>query len=628
MDNDFLISIFRYFAQYVPTAALERMMVSPDGSAEQGANETITEAIKNNKRADAEIDAYIFTANASLVADLMRNSAGTVLFVEYGKSVFDANGMALSIDVAVTFACPYNSSNKDNVNEFLICNAMQNKLLQLLSQMKEDSDHGCSCGKFILPSEIQPVEPSAFYNHVGFTAFIKIQSPVLSAQSVMDYLNTSSSYGSNPLSNYYTKSQSDARFAFKSDIVKRNAYKRITKIADYLYLTEYAQEDIDYSNADNTPVSGACSMVRQGGVWARNFDWYWNNDCEFIVKTNAHKGRFASIGVASVTGLTKEMVESGEYSDLYKQVPLRIVDGINTAGIGICTNVVPADFGTTNQERGKQKIKSSLVARYILDHHYSAYLALCDIRDNFDMQMVGGMEVHWACGDANHTYLLEYINGEGVVTDITAKPIMTNFHLHGVSDIDGAENPTLDWNTVENHGMGLERYDLIRTLLQSGMSVREFMPNNLLYSNAYTSVNPLRWKTEFTGITETFGDITIHSTDEEFMPVITEGRNRYEQGRNGGAWITCHTSVYDMVNLVLYIHTQEGETEFKFYLDPHYCEIKDNITSDESTWSSSKINSAIVANKPVWGSIEGNIDNQEDLKRKLNKIKRLALGAY
>lgn len=218
MDNDFLISIFRYFAQYVPTAALERMMVSPDGSAEQGANETITEAIKNNKRADAEIDAYIFTANAALVADLMRNSAGTVLFVEYGKSVFDANGMALSIDVAVTIACPYNSSNKDNVNEFLMCNAMQNKLLQLLSQMKEDSDHGCSCGKFILPSEIQPVEPSAFYSHVGFTAFIKIQSPVLSAQSVTDYLNTASSYGSNPLSNYYTKSQSDARFAFKGDV--------------------------------------------------------------------------------------------------------------------------------------------------------------------------------------------------------------------------------------------------------------------------------------------------------------------------------------------------------------------------------------------------------------------------
>ena len=633
MDNDFLISIFRYFSKFVSPETLRRVLSAPDYSAFQGANEVYKECANSCVYADPDIDAFIFSVNAEFVADQVRNSNKTVLFIEYGNASFDSNGINTTIDIAITVAQAYNKANNDNMNEMLLANSMQNKLLRMLTQMKADNDNGCACGKFIFPADIQPIEPSAFYGRVGFTAFARVVNPVVnSALTPFDfYTKTESDMRFARKDSVYTKEQSNTLFVLKSELEKRNAYKRITKIADYLYFTEYAQEDIDYSNADNTPVSGACSFARMGHMWARNFDWYWNNDCEFIVKTNAHKGRFASIGVASVTGLTKEMVESGEYSDLYKIVPLRMVDGINAARVGVCTNVVPADFGTTNQERGKQKIKSSLVARYILDNHASAYQALCDIRDNFDMQMVGGMEVHWTCGDAYHTYLLEYINGEGVVTDITAKPIMTNFHLYGVSDIDDAENPTLDWNTVENHGMGLERYDLIRLLLQSGMNIREFMPNNLLYSNAYAPfapLYPLRWKTEFTGVSEAFGDITIHSTDEEFEPVITEGIRRYNLGRNGGAWITTHTSIYDVANRVLYIHTQEGDVEFRLELDPHYCEIKDNVTSNESTWSSSKISTEIAGNKPVWGSIEGNIDNQEDLKKKLNKIKRLALGAY
>ncbi len=413
-------------------------------------------------------------------------------------------------------------------------------------------------------------------------------------------------------------------------IIKEKSFPFLTlsKIDAFLWEIRYDHNNIDYdyakqhfTNELNPHIIGGCSSVRNGNLYGRNLDWYYDNQVDFVIKTNSAKGRYASIGVASVTGITDADMLNGYDAEKFKLLPFKIVDGINEKGLICSVNVVPSDMGTTNQYRGKERMPLSMVVKYVLDYHSTARTALEDIRNNFDVFANAGQEVHFMCADYTGTYVLEYVDNIGIVIDISDKPVMTNFHL---LNVEYNQDGTLDWSSIEDHGMGLERYDLICTLLANGISVRDFMHNHLKYSNAYTNENSLYWKTEFTGVTETFGDITIHSTDEKFMPVITEGRARYAEGRNGGAWITCHTSVYDMLNMVLYIHTQEGDTEFRFELDPHYCEIDDTTTTTEKTWSSSKINSAIVANKPVWGSIEGDLHDQTDLQEALTAIEAIA----
>jgi len=153
------------------------------------------------------------------VSDMMRNSRKTVLFVEYGQTNYDGDGLSVSVDIAITVASPYNRSNRDNLNELLAVNQMQNKLIRILSQMKADSDASCACGKFRFPADIQPIEPTAFFGRVGFVAFVRVINPVVDVASMpSEFFDTESTYGQSLLSNYYTKAQCDLRFALKSEI--------------------------------------------------------------------------------------------------------------------------------------------------------------------------------------------------------------------------------------------------------------------------------------------------------------------------------------------------------------------------------------------------------------------------
>lgn len=215
MDYDILLQIFRYFCRFVPADVLRKMAVTPDYAAMPGFNETLSEVISGERPAVISgIDSYIFSANAEFVADAVRNSHKVVLFCEYGNVEYDRNGMQLYTDIAVTVARPYNTSNRDNTTELLTANEMQNLLIGIIAQMQADSEAACACGQFLIPSEIVPVDPKAFYNRIGFTAFFRVLNPILKANELPeDIFNTSGIYGQNPLANYYTKFQCDARFA-------------------------------------------------------------------------------------------------------------------------------------------------------------------------------------------------------------------------------------------------------------------------------------------------------------------------------------------------------------------------------------------------------------------------------
>ncbi|MBQ2064675.1 MAG: hypothetical protein IIT93_03115 [Paludibacteraceae bacterium] len=249
MDYDILLQIFRYFCRFVPTDVLRKMAVTPDYAAIPGFNETISEVTSGERPAVISgIDSYIFSANAEFVADAVRNSHKVVLFCEYGNVEYDRNGLQLYTDIAVTVAKPYNTSNRDNMTELLTANEMQNLLIGIIAQMQADSEAACACGQFLIPSEIVPVDPKAFYNRIGFTAFFRVLNPILKANELPeDIFNTSGIYGQNPLANYYTKFQCDARFApiihthNKSDITDFAHTHTKSEILDFAHTHEISE---------------------------------------------------------------------------------------------------------------------------------------------------------------------------------------------------------------------------------------------------------------------------------------------------------------------------------------------------------------------------------------------------
>ncbi|MCQ2128282.1 MAG: hypothetical protein MJZ08_02470 [Bacteroidaceae bacterium] len=371
----------------------------------------------------------------------------------------------------------------------------------------------------------------------------------------------------------------------------------INRISDYLYTLNVRDMDVEYAKEyfENRYIPqemGGCSSVRFGKFYARNYDYYYNNNVGFVVSA-AGIGRFRSIGVAGANPmLTKDFVESGEWYcgdvEPYKLIPFQMLDGVNEHGVFANINVVPTGeegfeptTGTNPQAENKMCIV--MLVRYILDNFRNAeeifspsnpkslvnidiYAPHSDIRQ----------EVHFKVGDREHTYAVEFINNSIEVTDISSRPYLTNFYLHGVGY--GANGHVIE-NTVTPHGQGLERYNLIadnlNALTEPG-SIMTFMAEVLKCTNAYTwSELSEVWKTEFTGnYGEQYGDLTVLTPIETYqesgiLDAVKQkylNRSRDPESPNYGTWHTVHTSLYDIENLTLTIRVQEGSEEYLFRL--------------------------------------------------------------
>lgn len=362
-------------------------------------------------------------------------------------------------------------------------------------------------------------------------------------------------------------------------------------IAPYLYQIEYSDLDYDfankYFNAKNLGIKigapGCCSSVRNGQWCARNFDWVYSNQAEFIVKTSN------TIGIAGqIPELTDDFVKTNEYSDLYKIVPFMIVDGINKDGLFCTTNVVPTDKGSTTgtvpATELKNKISSVMLPRYILDNFSSAKGAVLYLQ-NFvsvyvpkNLQKMG-YETHYLIADKNNTYLIEFIDNELRALEISSKPYMTNFHLLGTTfnpdgkvytpaDVELGHLPSVE-NGITPHGSGLERYNLIVQNYDNCGSKEGMLDlmNKLFYTNAYkNSTNPY-WYTEFVGNR----NLTVDSSPEEYQEVVDivqeAYRNRKRVGADIDTWQTNHTSIYDLKKRCLFLRTQEHDEEYIVTLD-------------------------------------------------------------
>ena len=403
-----------------------------------------------------------------------------------------------------------------------------------------------------------------------------------------------------------------------SDRIDRidRGFTSLEKVKDYLYEAYY--DNLDYyeaykyfSSGEDIGNVGACSAARNGQFYGRNLDWLYNNQAEFIVHTSRSAGKYATIGVAGgMPALTEKFVSSGKYSKEYKIVPFRLYDGINECGVIANMNVVPLDKGSNRSiptVSSKVTVSGNMLVRYLIDHFATAADAVKFVREHMTIYFSKslhdlGYELHFMVADKTQTFLIEFIDNEAVVTEMTedadttlaGKEYMTNFFLSDVvfnddgtvftpADDDGN---AIDDNNITPHGSGLERYNYIVENIDSANTKAGMrtMMNGLFYSKAYpTSESPASpaWCTEFVGI----GKLTAGSPAVDFDPVfsvvggIYANRNR----DNSDVWHTVHSAVYDIGNKTLNIVVQEDGEELNFALGDTIESLKERIAALEES---------------------------------------------
>lgn len=349
----------------------------------------------------------------------------------------------------------------------------------------------------------------------------------------------------------------------------KKAYEELDNIEPYLY--EIAYENLDYEYAKKyfkkkeEIVLGGCSAASMGNKVVRNYDWKYNNEASFLIRTKN------TLGVGgSVAALTEDFVESGAYNVAYKILPFMLQDGINEAGLFCEINVVPANnnFPSIPTKDEREEICDVMLVRYILDKFKSVNEAVNYIKKYVKIyNILGDYEVHYMLKDADTTVVLEVVDG---IVEVIDSNVSTNFNLYGVEfNEDGTVNTPATANEgllpianyIQDYGTGLERWNIIKKF--SGDDLKDLMVA-LYYSNAYKE--DAGWYSEFVG-----GNITVNtpSDDEDFQARVEEYRQAWEERdrESGDVWHTVHSCIYDLGEKSIKVYNQEGEEEHTFYLN-------------------------------------------------------------
>lgn len=341
----------------------------------------------------------------------------------------------------------------------------------------------------------------------------------------------------------------------------------------YFHYLRYA--DIDYAKGTEyfkryKPSLGGCSVVSRGNIVGRNYDWNFDENASFVVRTEAVNGRHGVIGVARGTNkLTDEFVRSKADADDYDIVPFFLLDGINDAGLFCEINVCPTgDLGLTHGTNpAGEDLCAILIPRFVLDYASSVDEAIELLRGrNIYAANSSAMcqEFHFLLKDKTKTVVIEFVRNEMVVIDtfVDDAEIMTNFYLHG---FDGTRQ------SLTAYAMGIERYDLLKSGYDTATTIlrmKELM-KTAWYSKAYDLTLPALWYSEFCGnFGERYGDLTKNSDPEEYMPLMEHCAELFaERVRDGRTWQTVHTSVYDIAAKSLSVIPQEGDKAYAFSLE-------------------------------------------------------------
>lgn len=307
----------------------------------------------------------------------------------------------------------------------------------------------------------------------------------------------------------------------------------------YLHEARFADSYPDaaawyYQFAD---ICGACSSVRDGNDYARNFDLTYDERAEFVVLMEAGAGRLASVGVANVgTNISEAIATSGEPlpSSFYKALPGATVDGINSEGVVCSINLVPTN-GAPWETKGGRDLNALGVVRFVLDTATSASNAAAAVASRCyipDALKRKGYSAHFMLADERETWIVE----DGTAHPATGRAVLTNYRLFADND---------------PYGTGYERFNIIA----AGGNI-----TSAWFRAAYR--RPFSRPTEFAA-----PGVGTHS---ETDALLAWAEANVPQGapesltRNGRSWQTVHASRFDISNRVMRVAVQERPDWYTF----------------------------------------------------------------
>lgn len=337
----------------------------------------------------------------------------------------------------------------------------------------------------------------------------------------------------------------------------------IRKVDDWLYeirVPHVSDRLVDKLLSD-VDIDFGCTSFRKGDLYGRNYDWMYNNEVEFIVRTEGDATHYTSIGVASTTGLDRDFVESKQFSPYYYMLSCYVVDGINEKGVAANINIVPAgDAGyTTGTAPDKKGLCQLVTVRYILDYADSVESAIALLADRNvyawqDSQ--GYQECHFMISDPKRTVIVEFVNNQMVVVE--DENVMTNYYVSLPELTDYAE--------------GMERYRIVKDGYDSVQTADDVLAllEKVYFTKAYDrSMDPF-WYSDFYCHDLNFKGISFSRCDDpkDFEDEIdwAIGNFNSRTREQGLLWQTNHSCAYDLRNRTLDIIVQENGIKHHFEL--------------------------------------------------------------
>lgn len=300
--------------------------------------------------------------------------------------------------------------------------------------------------------------------------------------------------------------------------------KPLPRYLHFLRFDGSYESDAAWFYANNAPVTGACSVVRDGNAFHRNYDWFFTDAMTFVGETTHGINRLASLAVMSVgTNLTDKTAKSSEGSRYFRCLPGMSLDGVNECHVAANINVQSGQIGW----RRTGSLHCLGAVKWVLDHATNALHGASYLAANVYIPSDYPMGFHYMVADLNSTYIVE--NNE--YHEVDGRAVMTNYRIY----------------PMDQTGQGQERYQI---LLNDGDITDAW------WTKAYLRTTNPAWTSDIGEDTETVFTAWESKTREEHRNEVTASGNRW--------WQTVHTSMYDLKNLTLRIAVQEEDVWYDF----------------------------------------------------------------
>lgn len=393
-------------------------------------------------------------------------------------------------------------------------------------------------------------------------------------------------------------------------------YHDLHTLVPYLHYIEYddyvVEENPIYDDSEIDTSGFACSCIRNGNLFGRNLDFYYDETPYFVIRVahNDQKNRLASVGVTlNKEWLEKDIVaieDKGVYDSSLDVLPNRTCDGINECGVVCAYNVCCIeDAGKVDfRKNDETDLNFTCTVRYLLDNAHTAKegVELLKKRNIYIDKEYTPYNFHIMLADKDETYVIEFYQdkakGEQHATlhikpkgknseegDDFPLPIMTNFYVN--MDEDCRKSTWSKWsleaktyeplNEILNMGaQGTERFKIIKDLYPETNNFAGMYETlkSVWMSNIYPTASYANWPSEDVWQHVITDDGALadweKSDDPDWDGEGTPGyqylyydyhdvmrRQARDEGREKDIWITNHTSIFNIVERSMWIVPEE-----------------------------------------------------------------------